>query len=74
MRAEGAPGGLQQRDVTCFLEKEQEGQLRHHQLRTLSCNPASSSPGLSAGDPEVYMANQVVTSTRERPCWESNMT
>ena len=33
-----------------------------------------SSLGLSTGDPEMYITNQVVTSTSERPCWESNMT
>ena len=39
-----------------------------------SCNPTKELLGLSVGDPEVYIANQVVTSRSEQPCWESNMT
>ena len=36
--------GLQLQDVTCVLEKEQEGRLRHHQLHTHSCNPTEQLP------------------------------
>ena len=39
-----------------------------------SCNPTKELLGLSVEDPEGYLVNQVVTSTRERPCWVSNMT
>ena len=54
--------------------RKQEGRLHHHQLHMHSCNPAEQVLGLSAGDPEVYIMNQAVTSTSECPCWESNMT
>ena len=33
-------------------EKEQEGQLHHHQLPTLSCNPAEQPPRAECGRPE----------------------
>ena len=39
-----------------------------------AATPRSSSLGLIVGDPEGYLVNQVVTSTRTRPCWVSNMT
>ena len=53
---------------------KQEGWLHHYQLHTHSCNPTEQLLVLSAVDPKVYIMNQVVTSTSEHPCWESNMT
>ena len=43
--------GLQLQDVTCVLEKEQEGRLRHHQLHAHSCDPTKQLPRAERGRP-----------------------
>ena len=74
VRAEGVPGGAAAagRHV-CPGESKRGGFATTSSTRT-AATPPSSSPGLSTGDAEVYIVNQVVTSTSERPCWVSNRT
>ena len=74
VRVEGVPGGAAAtRHHVCPGESRKGGFAITSSTRTAE-TPPSSSPGLSVGDPEVYLTNQAVTSTSEHPSWESNMT
>ena len=74
VRVEGVPGGAAAAGRhLCPGESKRGGFATTSSTRT-AATPPSSSPGLSTGDAEVYIVNQVVTSTSEHPCWVSNMT
>lgn len=65
VRVEGVPGraAAAGRHV-CPGERRSGGFAITSSTRT-DAAPPSSSPGLSAGDPKVYIVNQAVTSTSE---------
>ena len=71
---EGVPGGAAAAGRHVCPGERTSGGFAITSSTHTDAAPPSSSLGLSAGDPKVYIANQVVTSTSERPCWESNMT
>ena len=74
VRVEGVPGGAAAAGRHVCPGERTSGGFAITSSTHTDAAPPSSSLGLSAGDPKVYIANQVVTSTSERPCWESNMT
>ena len=68
VRVEGVPGRAAAAGRHVCLGESRMGGFTITSSTCTAATPPSSSPGLSEGDPEVYIVNQAVTSTSERPC------